>query len=194
MAYVWQADGREALAAPDGVVNARGTPHDVPAAAECAGCHGGRKSRVLGFSAVQLAGAAPLSLDDLRDRLTRAPAVPPQVPGDETAQAALGYLHANCSHCHNQARPQRDGERCFDPENRLDFHLPAEPVTTVQATPAYRTGVGLAFQPGDAQGSRLLARMKSRGNPFFASMPPLGTERVHDEAVALLTRFIAGLK
>ena len=197
MAYLWQPDGQDAHAVPDGVVNARGTTHDVPAAAECAGCHGGRKSRVLGFSAVQLAEARPgLGLDELvtQGLLTRPPAAVPRVPGDETARAALGYLHANCAHCHNQTRPARAGDRCFDPENRLDFHLPAEPVAAVENTPAYRTAVDLAIQPGRPGDSRLLDRMRTRGNPYFASMPPLGTELVHNEAIALLSRFIAGLR
>jgi hypothetical protein len=197
MAYAWQPDGADALAVPEGVNNARGTPHDIPAAADCRACHDGRKSRVLGFSAVQLAHDSPegsLDLADLiaRDLLTHPPTQAPAVPGDQTARAALGYLHANCGHCHNQDRPPRGPARCFDPENRLDFHLPARP-TTVTATPAVRTGAGFAFEPGDPRRGRLLRRMQSRGDPDFASMPPLGTEEVHTEAVELLKRWIADL-
>ena len=72
----------------------------------------GRSSYVLGFSAVQL--AEPTEPDSLNlDELVRlglvsdVPAVTPRVPGNETEQAALGYLHANCSHCHNASRPNR---------------------------------------------------------------------------------------
>ena len=36
--------------------------------------------------------------------------------------------------------------------------------------------------------------MDSRSNPFFAGMPPLGTELVHDEALALLRRWIAEMR
>ena len=32
------------------------------------------------------------------------------VPGDPSTVAALGYLHANCSHCHNRDRPPRVGD------------------------------------------------------------------------------------
>ena len=49
-AYVWDSDQRDADLTPDGVKDAGGSGHDVPSAAECAGCHGGRRSYVLGFS------------------------------------------------------------------------------------------------------------------------------------------------
>ena len=48
-AYIWEADGTDARLAPDGSADAGGTPHDVPSANQCFGCHGGRESRVLGF-------------------------------------------------------------------------------------------------------------------------------------------------
>ncbi len=102
--------GNDAVAAPDGIDDARGTPHDVPPARKCMGCHGGTPSRVLGFSAIQLAREAsddPMSLPRLvrEGRLTRPPPTSLRVPGDSATQQALGYLHANCSHCHNQQRP-----------------------------------------------------------------------------------------
>jgi hypothetical protein len=52
VAYIW--DGDDARLAADGAANAAGTAHDVPSAAQCRGCHGGTRSSVLGFSAVQL--------------------------------------------------------------------------------------------------------------------------------------------
>ncbi|MDF2693847.1 MAG: hypothetical protein K0S65_2230, partial [Labilithrix sp.] len=54
VSYVWRADGTDAVMTPAGQSNARDTPHDVPAARDCMGCHGGIASRVLGFSAIQL--------------------------------------------------------------------------------------------------------------------------------------------
>lgn len=43
------------------------TSSDVPAAGECGGCHGGRRSFALGVSAVQLAHDAPAGELDLED-------------------------------------------------------------------------------------------------------------------------------
>jgi hypothetical protein len=197
MAYVWNADGADALAAPTGAVDARGTTHDVPSASECRACHGGRKSFVLGFSAIQLAYAADPGQWDLQrlqaeGAITVAPRSGLQVPGNETERAALGYLHANCGHCHNSARPAHAGARCFDPQNRLDFWLQSGHLNAAADTPSEVAGRGLAFEAGDPDHSRMIELMSSRG--FLVQMPPLGTEVVDDQAVALMRRWIAELR
>jgi hypothetical protein len=193
VAYVWKPDGSDAVATPYGAMDALGTPHDVPASNECGACHGGRKSHVLGFSAVQLAEPADsdsLSLSDLvaARLLSRVPAETPRVPGNDTEQAALGYLHANCSHCHNAARPERRGARCFDPQSDVDFSLRAEPVAEPSATSAYRSATGECFEPGKPDDSKLLELVSERGR--FRQMPPLATELVDETAVELLRRWI----
>jgi hypothetical protein len=197
LAYAWNADGSDAIAAPLGAIDARATTHDVPAAGECVACHGGRQSFVLGFSAIQLAGAAvaeEIDLDALvqQGRLTNAPAVALVVPGDATERAALGYLHANCSHCHNATRPAHDGPRCFDPENDFDFTLAVDDLGSTAETATYRTVVGSAIKPGDPGGSDALTRMNRRG--FLRQMPPLATTQVDREAVANMRRWIEGLQ
>jgi uncharacterized membrane protein len=196
-AYVWAPDGSDAVATPSGKNDVLGTAHDVPAAGECMACHGGRKSFVLGFSALQLAYDAPpdqLDLDALiaERRITRAPAVSPSVPGDSTARAALGYLHANCGHCHNQDRPAASASRCYDPDNELDFWLKTSELTTVARTAAYRSGRGVAFEPGQPQSSRMIELMSERG--FLKQMPPLGTEHVDARGLAVVKRWIAELR
>lgn len=193
---MWQADGLDAIATPWGKADVLGTAHDVPAAGECWACHGGRKSFVLGFSALQLSGPPPadkLGLDELvaTGRLSEAPPRALVVPGDATTQRALGYLHANCGHCHNQDRPAAAASRCFDPENRLDFWLSGEHLGSVAETPAYRSGRGFGFEPGDAAASRLIELMSQRG--FLRQMPPLGTERVDAAGLGVVTRWIDGL-
>lgn len=195
VAYVWQPELADAVIAPGGVVDARGTAHDVPAARECMGCHGGRASRVLGFSALQLAHAAEpgaLDLDDLAARglFSAAPTSRPVVPGNDTERRALGYLHANCGHCHNQDRPARTGKRCFDPENRLDFWLRVDELETVASTSTYRSAIGSAIEPGAPDDSALITRVNRRGDRYFVGMPPLGTERVDVANVELLRRWI----
>jgi hypothetical protein len=198
MAYLWNDAGDEATAVLDGVRDARGTSHDVPAANECAGCHGGRPSRVLGFSAIQLSGDAPLgmlTLDELvrRDLLTAPPAGRLELHAEPVARAALGYLHVNCGHCHNQERPARVGLRCFDPENELDFLLRARELGGVTQTAAYRTAVGEAIKPGDPGGSEVVKRMSGRSR-FPPSMPPLASERVDERGLAEVEAWIRGLR
>jgi uncharacterized membrane protein len=171
-AYVWLADGSDAVATPGGATNALGTAHDVPSAGECLACHGGRKSFVLGYSAVQL-GEVPL-------------------PGNETDQRALGYLHANCGHCHNQDRPAAASSRCYDPENELDFWLRTERLRSVTDTPTYQSGRGVAFEPGAPDQSRMVELMSDRG--FLRQMPPLGTETVDRDGLAAVRAWIESLR
>jgi hypothetical protein len=198
VAYLWNDSNSEAIAVPDGVEDARGTAHDVPAANECMGCHGGRPARVLGFSAIQLSHDDPpgqVTLDELarRDLLTAPPAAPLQLHADPEARAALGYLHANCGHCHNQQRPPRSGLRCFDPEDELDFLLRAGELGAVTQTAAFRTAVGHAIKPGDPGGSEVVKRMNGRRR-FPPSMPPLASERVDDQGLAVVRTWIEGLR
>jgi cytochrome c553 len=196
MAYVWTEAGDDALAAPHGSTNALGTEHDVPASNACMGCHGGRKSRVLGFSLVQLAHDGPpeeWTLHSLVDAavLSTAPPMNVVVPGEETTRSALGYLHANCGHCHNQQRPETDGPRCYDPENDLDFWLQSKRLAVPSDTPTYHT-MRKVVEAGAPADSKLFALVSRRGEG--KQMPPLATERVDTEAVATLRAWISGLK
>lgn len=202
LSYVWNDAQDEAIAAPWGVVDARGD-HDVPAAGECMACHGGRKGRVLGFSAIQLAepkdpaedeGSFAIDLRGLIDKqqLSNPPSEPLEIPGNPLERAALGYLHANCSHCHNQARPAAAGARCFDPRKDYDFTLSANSLDSPQSTPVYRTSLGSAFEPGNPDGSKAIDLMSDRG--LFKQMPPLATEHVDSKAVANLRAWVAGLR
>jgi hypothetical protein len=89
-----------------GVPDANGTSHDIPGTGACTNCHAKLSERVLGFSAIQLShGLFGLTFTELAGRgmLSNAPTLAGyDPPGDPTAQAALGYLHANCGNCHNE--------------------------------------------------------------------------------------------
>jgi hypothetical protein len=100
-------------------------------------------------------------------------------------------LHANCSHCHNQTRPERDGARCFEPKDSYDFTLAIGKLDVVAATPTYRTVVGRAVKPRDPDGSRLYELVSSRG--MFRQMPPLATDKVDSSATANIRAWIEGL-
>jgi len=195
-AYLWNDDQSDAYLAPEGQSDAAGTGHEVPSAAECGGCHGGRRSYVLGFSALQLASPGlPLALDELAraGRLTRAPERAPSIPGSDLDRAALGYLHANCGHCHNSQRPPRGaGPRCYDPERSLDFWLPsASDANDVRELPAYTSSVPRFVTPGRPDESRLITLVSRRG--FRLHMPPLASREVDTEGVRLLGEWIASL-
>jgi len=192
-AYLWDDDQREARLAPEGNKDVGATGYVVPSAAECGGCHGGRRSHVLGFSAVQLAPAElPLSLGELvrEGLLTQPPAQPPVISGDARQRAALGYLHANCGHCHNPDRPPHAGPRCYDPHREIDFWLPSAPSGAWPG--ALRTTVPRYLTPGDPDDSRLMTLVSRRGNRLH--MPPLGSQRVDAQGVQLLKEWIESLR
>ena len=197
ISYLWNDDHSDAHAVPQGVVDARGTPLDVPAAGECAACHGGRRSFVLGFSALQLSRAAPdaecVDLTELEaeGRLSDPPGQTFALGGTLTERSALGYLHANCGHCHNQNRPPTEGSRCFDPKSDLDFWLRVEQLDGPERTPTYLSAIGSVIEPGQPGKSRMIDLVSSRG--MFRQMPPLASEQVDDQGVRLLSAWIREL-
>lgn len=214
--YRWLDDENDALLAPKFGERAvypmpDGGPYDLPARSDCRACHEGNVSRVLGFSALQLSGARdpgalhgePLGPGDLdlaslaRRGLVRGlpaslVANPPRIAASSpTERAALGYLHGNCSSCHNMRGPLAD----------LDFSLEVRVAPGAPPPGVLMTAVGrpARFQPSGAppmlriatgrpEASLLLQRI-SRRDPISA-MPPLGSHLVDREAVALVERWI----
>jgi hypothetical protein len=128
----------------------------IPSRADCLACHEGARSPILGYSAVQL---------------------------ETKLEPALGYLHGNCGHCHN------------------DYALPALGLTFQQsardpAASAARTRASLGRSSRlHAHGATtvpraelVVARMQSR-DPLMR-MPPLGVEIVDDKGVALVKQLL----
>jgi hypothetical protein len=187
-AFVWNEDESDAVLVPDWIENVRGTDHDVPAQKDCLVCHDGDTGRVLGFSAVQQP-EAPHAL------LTAPPAHPFTAPGDTLTSRALGYLHANCGHCHNE-----NGTSW--PDTDMDLRLRVGD-RTVQDTAAYRTSVGVPMQSfngsalelrvtaGKPAASGIYYRMSMRGPK--TQMPPLATEHVDEAGVQALRAWIEQL-
>jgi len=200
--YVWLSDQSDAVLAPEGKDDVLGTAHDAPPASKCAGCHAGRRSYVLGFSAVQLANvgpAAPVSLAQIASAglLSNVPSqvhtlAPGEDPRASTERAALGYLHANCGNCHNQQRPESDGPRCYDQRREIEMWLPYDASPAALAA-MVSTMVPEYVVPGEPDAGRLM-RLVHRREGILLHMPPLSTERVDDQGVATLRAWIATLR
>lgn len=198
IAYQWRSDLRNADAVPAGVPDARGTTHDIPSTEDCLFCHGNMKDSLLGVSALQLSHSLTgVTLTDLvsENRLSSPPSAPFTIPGDPTAEGALGYLHANCGTCHNPASDvyALTGLRLWESTGALD---------TVENTTAYRTTVGQpngalpqfhVIEPGDPDRSELVLRMSVRGTASPTQMPPLATEVVDTAGVAKVRAWIESL-
>ena len=198
-AYQWDAAESDAAHVADGVKDAGGTPHDIPATWECVTCHGHEPEHVLGLSAFQLSHAGPgLTMASLSadGRLTVPHAAGYAVPGDAAGRAALGYLHANCGHCHNDT----PGAISFTTPMVLRLTVAALAVTE---TGVWQTAVGVPVEgflqpgvthriaPGNPGASCVSYRMGVRGTT--AQMPPFGTEIVDAAGHAAVDAWISGL-
>lgn len=201
--YVWNEDGRDAVLAPAAgiaALPARGAPdgrYEVPGHDDCRACHESAAVPVLGASAVQLSAELRRLVDEgwLRGlpaaMLARPPRIAATSPGE---RAALGYLHANCGHCHNDdgmPAPVRLvlAQRASDPLRSRERVLR----TTVDIAGRFRSpalaDTTKRVVAGHPAASTLALRMRSR-DPRL-QMPPLGTRVPDPEGLALIERWIA---
>lgn len=196
--YVWTADQTDAVRNDNGVHDVLGTTHDIPTQGQCGDCHDGEPGRILGFSAAQLSRPALPNVRELSaaGALSHPPAAGQayEVPGTPKEAAALGYLHANCGHCHNPSGPAwRDVN--------MDLRLRVAE-QTVTETQTYRTTVGVDTQewssakakrvvPGAPADSELYYRMTLRADR--RQMPGLGTEKQDGEGLQTIAQWIQGL-
>ena len=198
-AFVWNADQTEADSAPDGQQNIAGTMHDAPAQKDCGECHRGDVGRVLGFSAIQLSAASTEpNLQSLQAAglLSNPPAAGGYPLGaDPATAAALGYLHANCGHCHNQnGTSWPDTQmvlRSVVADTGLDMSAVYQSIVNVPLQYWRSSTITVRVAPGQPDGSALVARMSARGTDD--QMPPLATELVDNTGLDTIRQWISGL-
>jgi len=206
--FVWNEDQSDALFAEAGQEDVLGTPHDAPPQEKCGACHNGEPGRIIGFSALQLAGDVARAAADEQDgwslprlaeaqRLTAPPATDSQYtpPGDAVTADALGYLHANCGHCHN---PRGTSWPDTQMVLRLDVDSGSAEDTRLYGSVVgkmlqyYRAEAGtLRVVPHDPENSALIQRMQVRGPK--EQMPPLATEEVDSDGITKVKEWIASL-
>jgi hypothetical protein len=183
-----------------GAQDVNGTSHDIPTEQDCETCHGALVEHVLGFGAIELDDAlsgANIHTLIQAGLLTANPNLADlAIPGDAIAQAALGYLHANCGNCHNR-NPGSSGA----PPMYLRLSVGTN---TVQETDTYATAVNqLAtdFTPGNIKyriagqspmDSCVTYTMGTRGSSRY-EMPPLASNVVDDAGIATVNAWIMTL-
>lgn len=217
-AYAWNEDGTAAELVPErGRRNVypltETRAHDIPSVSDCRVCHAAGQVAVLGFSAIQLspdldpgglhrdlADENAVDLDTLIERgllvgYPRAEHPPRIAAATPTERAALGYLHGNCGHCHNTGAKLKKLGLFL----RHVSEAPVAPgVTTTIGLPIRKRAPGqspeslLRIEPGHPERSGLAERTASRSAAL--QMPPLGTEIVDEQAVALIRRWITELE
>ncbi len=110
----------------------------IPSRADCLACHEGAPVPLLGYSAVQLEAKLP---------------------------RALGYLHGNCGHCHNDSGPLAN----------VELVLASRSENTTRLSLLERK-------------ESIVRKMKSK-NPL-TRMPPLGVTVPDAEGIALVERWL----
>jgi hypothetical protein len=210
--YIWNEAGTNATLAPSDGIAALPTPagYAIPGEFDCRACHEGAATPVLGFSALQLsADRDPLAPHaEARTQIDLAVLVargliknlpekmatkPPRIDAaSATERAALGYLHGNCAHCHNHNGAPAPVDLTLA-QSVVDEGGVERVLRSMLDAPSRFRGHGLSsdaplIAPGRPEASVLRARMHSRNSQI--QMPPLGTQLLDAEALALLDRWI----
>lgn len=201
--YRWLPDGSDAVLVgeqgqPRACESAPGVAYDVPSRGECLACHAAGRGPVLGVNALQLSTARdPLAVHaeapadgavDLAGLVARglvrpapldlAPRIAARTPSE---RAVLGYLQANCGHCHHGDGGLAHLGMTLDARAALATTLDAAAITT----PGARRLIA-----GDAAHSHLVQRMATE-SPLLR-MPPLGTRGLDHAALDLIRAWIDG--
>ena len=118
---------------------------------------------------------------------------PPRINAvSPTERAALGYLHGNCGHCHNEQGSLKNVGLFL--RHASGATVPPALATTIghpvkKPAPGQSPDAVLRIEPRQPDRSGLMQRVASRYPAL--QMPPLGTELVDEEALSLLRRWIA---
>ncbi len=205
--YEWNAAQTDATLLQGGAERDVGAaePWIFPSESQCMECHTSVAGRTLGLETGQLNGnhlyastnrvANQLYTLNHIGTLTPPignPATRPVVPNPYDEEVPLtdrarAYLHTNCSFCH---RPGGPTSSTMD----LRYTTVLADTNTCDANPqSGDLGIGGSARiiaPGNAPASVLVGRMNRRDEH---AMPPLGSNQIDTEGVALITEWINGL-
>jgi uncharacterized repeat protein (TIGR03806 family) len=205
LSYVWNDAQTEAvlkragLRVPVQFVDAKGRSqaidYAVPNTNQCKQCHQqGDAVTPIGPTAANLNDGAQLQRWVKAGRLTGLPAAVPRLARwDDAAQPvaarARAYMEVNCGHCHSRAGFASNSGLYL----QADETVPAHQGINKRPVAAGRGSGGRSFSiaPGEPDASILVHRMES--NEPGVMMPQFGRTVAHDEGVALVRAYVAGL-
>ena len=216
LAYVWNADQTEAVLKRAGArldasfVDAKGqtrrVDYAVPNQNQCKECHQLDETLMpIGPKARNLNGAFAYS-DGTENQLARwtrtgiltgapKPAAAPRAarwddPAEPLEARARAYLDANCAHCHGpRAIASNSGLFLGLEETRApQLGIGKGPVAAGRGSGNLKVGI----EPGHPDASILVYRMASTEPGVM--MPELGRSLTHEEGLALVRDWIAGMK
>jgi mono/diheme cytochrome c family protein len=205
--YEWNSAQTEATLLQGGAERDVGAdePWIFPSETQCLECHTSAAGRSLGLETAQLNGdhtypstgrvanqLYTLSHIEVLTPPVANPATRPSIPDptdgstplDERARA---YLHTNCSFCH---RPGGTTPSAMD----LRYTTALADANACDVSPQSGDldigGNARIIAPGNAPASVLVNRMNRRDEH---AMPPLGSNQIDTEGVALITEWVNGL-
>jgi hypothetical protein len=199
--YIWSKDQDEAHLVTKGARNVLGTIHTIPTSGQCFACHRGSKDIVLGFGAIQLSyadsNAKPkevylnslIKKEVFKQKLKAFYKIPAK---NDIERKALGYMHGNCSHCHNQDHPM----------GGLGMHLKSKTAFLKRSDhDAIKTTIGVPtrgfyqadfrVEAGIAEDSALYIRLNS--NQRGIQMAPIGKSTIDHKGVKIFKEWIENL-
>lgn len=197
--YQWNDEGTDADLldlkmgiAVEAVVAGEGFEHRIPNRLDCRQCHEASPSPVLGFDELRLnhtvGDVAELSRMFEEGVLGGSlPSDPTEVVDDDPqAREVRGYLHGNCSNCHNGWTGESSS---FD----MRWNVALEN-TIDKPTESSASAAGIRIVPGSpAESILFLAFSGETENPEVKAMPPVGIQRRDADAIELLRSFITSL-
>ncbi|OUS31138.1 hypothetical protein A9Q99_04810 [Gammaproteobacteria bacterium 45_16_T64] len=212
--YAWREDQKDA-ALSDGERNVLGTGHTIPTHDDCVICHKGNIDGILGFEAIQLSdlqrvqafdhkkrpSSTSVTLKTLIDnkKLT-SPVRQHNLPGTALEQQVLGYLHANCGHCHNPEGHAAEEEAehlvlrhslAFETVDQTQVYQTAINKPTQNFTIAPYIVMGAKYEEMALYQSALFLRMNSVDEDY--RMPMVAREHVDYDALHLMHQWMLTL-
>jgi hypothetical protein len=189
--YAWDDDGSGAslldgaLATPVEVTYDGETfDHQIPSTRQCRVCHEANDTIIIGFDELRLSAdqLARLYEDGVIDG--EPPAEQESISAaDETTREVLGYLHGNCSHCHNGTEGPT-GVFSLRHQVALENMIGRE-------TEASGSEAGIRVVPGDPDTSVLF---RAFSGASAMQMPPVGVQHRDAAAIELLRGWITELR
>ncbi len=206
LSYVWNADGSEAVLKRAGVrvpvafIDAQGRArtldYAVPNINQCKQCHQQDGAVTpIGPTAANMNDGVQLQRWAVAGRLAGLPAAPPRLARWDDAAApvadrARAYLEVNCGHCHSRTGFASNSGLYLQHDEADLAHqgVLKRPVAAGRGSGGRLFGIA----PGDPDASILVHRMESTEPGVM--MPQFGRTVTHDEGVALVRAYVAGMK
>jgi hypothetical protein len=166
--------------------------HAIPSRLMCRECHESAPTIILGFNELQLNdqvvdGDQLGALESLGIFEAGLSETPPMIEGgDELTTAVMGYITANCTHCHNGG----DG-----PSSTFDMRHDVFLEQTINHETVGQAAAGIRIVPGSPDESILfLAFSRETENPEIPAMPPVGVQTLDADGIEMLRNWLTNLE